>query len=853
MLSHDEFAEAKQRAGLRPYQAEGLKESHHNRCKDFGHEGGSLSVFPCDGAYCFKCHCHGDSGPGGDVIDFFALMHKIDDSTKDGKRKAARQFMKEYGNGKPAAKAASKEDPLEPYSVRLYAREYVDLPESWLREVCGLTDGIHITGKGGKMLCSLTPWQDGVVQKRFANGKLTNGKGAGLYVPDAGGFEERDYIFFTEGASNTQVLTFAGQPAFGTPQCSVKPEFASHPLLQPSTAIYDVKQGAPDSQYTLSAAAPDTIYAIQDPPHVDKHGIIDDKEDSGKKYVQKIANLFPNKKVYAVKFWTLNGNRVEDQKDAVALWQFTAAMYVSSEAYENADARIISARLNGSPISEEDLAIIASYEERRSNFQWLLHGAVNEAELVEPEKPLTWADPGDLTPNDLLPVLPFKLEYLPASFVPMAEDVSVRLNVPLDFSGVYAIASLAGAVGERARVQPKRNDPFTKPLNTWGGLVDDSGAKKTPVFKIFTAALNAVDAEWHAQYVKAHRTWEKAQEEKEPGDEPEPQPRVLIVNWATAAKFHELTTHNPSGILTAADELSGWLADMELEYQKSAKEFYMTCWSGGPFKWSTIKRGDKRSENSLMSIFGNFVPRKLAAFLAKNSELVDGLVQRMQLLVQPDRKPFQSTDMAENTEARERYETVIKRLANLDFQSILVRFAPDAQPMYAEWEQEVEDRRSKETVPAKRSHLAKYPALMPTLAALCELADYFAENAAPPPSGELLIDVAHTERAIELCRYLLSHLDRIYGSMPQPWHPAIGLLRDRLRSGGLGGAFTIRELQRKEWSGLKNMDHVREALMFMEKRDWIRPVQPAHNPKGGAPPEQYLVNPAVWNALSKGE
>jgi len=29
---------------------------------------------------------------------------------------------------------------------------------------------------------------------------------------------------------------------------------------------------------------------------VDANGLIDDKEDSGKKYVQKIANLFPDSK-----------------------------------------------------------------------------------------------------------------------------------------------------------------------------------------------------------------------------------------------------------------------------------------------------------------------------------------------------------------------------------------------------------------------------------------------------------------------------------------------------------------------------------------------------------------------------
>jgi len=77
-------------------------------------------------------------GPKGDVIHFFALVQGSDDTSKDGEVEAARRFMLKYGDSKPAVKPASKTGPLKPYPVREYAREKVDLPESWLRDECNL-------------------------------------------------------------------------------------------------------------------------------------------------------------------------------------------------------------------------------------------------------------------------------------------------------------------------------------------------------------------------------------------------------------------------------------------------------------------------------------------------------------------------------------------------------------------------------------------------------------------------------------------------------------------------------------------------------------------------------------------
>ena len=71
--------------------------------------------------------------------------------------------------------------------------------------------------------------------------------------------------------------------------------------------------------------------------------------------------------------------------------------------------------------------------------------------------PDEWPAPESLV-ESLPDVAQFDLDLMPESLRPLVKDVAERMQVPLDFPAVAAIATLAGVTNRRACIQPKRND-----------------------------------------------------------------------------------------------------------------------------------------------------------------------------------------------------------------------------------------------------------------------------------------------------------------------------------------------------------------------------------------------------------
>lgn len=70
----------------------------------------------------------------------------------------------------------------------------------------------------------------------------------------------------------------------------------------------------------------------------------------------------------------------------------------------------------------------------------------------------------------------------PKSLRPLVRDVADRMQVPMDFPAVAAIATLAGVTNRRALIQPKRNDSsWIVVPNLWGGIMASPGMLKSPL------------------------------------------------------------------------------------------------------------------------------------------------------------------------------------------------------------------------------------------------------------------------------------------------------------------------------------------------------------------------------------
>ena len=162
-----------------------------------------------------------------------------------------------------------------------------------------------------------------------------------------------------------------------------------------------------------------------------------------------------------------------------------------------------------------------------------------------------------------------------------------------------------------------------------------------------------------------------------------------------------------------------------------------------------------------------------------------------------------------------------------------LRFDAEAQELFYDWwgalEQKV--RCDSGLAPAMVGHLSKYRSLMPTLAALFELADLVNEDQLP--SDDVPISIDHARQAVAFCCYLESHAYRVYSCMVSPEARAARELARHIRRGDVEDRFTTRTVYLKGWSGLDTPERVRGALSVLE--DWVLRCEIPLLPRAGDP------------------
>jgi putative DNA primase/helicase len=470
----------------------------------------------------------------------------------------------------------------------------------------------------------------------------------------------------------------------------------------------------------------------------------------------------------------------------------------------------------------------------------------------------------------------------------MVEDIAVRMQVPIDFPAVVAVATLAGVCGRRAMIQPKAvDDSWEVVPNLWGAIVAGAGMMKSPVIKAVTSPVKAVERELQAKsegemakYLQAKRKWildqaiedakykrsrksKSANDDENPPSLPDPgtepkapsQARILTTD-ATFESLHKLLEQNHAGIFVLRDELTGWLTSLEKVGRESERSFYLECWNGDSnFTIDRIGRGSIYVDNCCVSLFGGIQPSRLHSYFADamvNGESSDGLIQRFQLLIWPDQpKKWSYEDRKKDVEAFKNAEEVYRRIAALNPENPLhLMFSPEAQCFFQKWLTEWMniELANEELDQSLLAHFSKYRSLMPSLALLFSLAD-----------GNLdTVGVEHSKQAADWCTYLKGHAERIYSVQADPYLSAARALKRRLEKGLLGdqeGNFTIRDVYRSGWAGLSTPERARGALRKLEEYNWVRStdgrsrMERAGHINGGRPSEIYIIHPKILERI----
>jgi putative DNA primase/helicase len=489
----------------------------------------------------------------------------------------------------------------------------------------------------------------------------------------------------------------------------------------------------------------------------------------------------------------------------------------------------------------------------------------------------------------LHPVPPFDpVALLPGVLRDWVMDEAEPMPCAPDFVAAAVVVALGATIGARCAIKPKARDSWPVVPNLWGRHCRFASAKKSPAIDVAMSPVDRLAAqaqEAHRHELEAFETDRlvcearrdaikdaiKAEAKKPNGGNVEaeadklrrhkadaPQPPTLRryrTNDATVEKLGELLRDNPAGLLVLRDELVGLLASWTVKAAEGDRSFFLEAWNGtGNFDTDRIGRGSILIPNLCVSIFGGIQPDKLTEYLEQAAHALgnDGTLQRFQVLVYPDARPWEWRDRAPNKQTREAAFRLFELLADFDpveWGALAAddltrfphfRFADDAQEVFIEWLYELQRERIAGELsdghPLIAQHLAKYEKLFPALALILQCVTTRQRGPINKSCGD--------PRG-RMVRILEAHARRCYGLLADEGRRAAQALAARVERGKLSDGFTARDVRRNGWRYLSSEVAVRAALEWLEDEGWLQSIATANDAIGGRPTVRYRINPKI--------
>jgi hypothetical protein len=314
----------------------------------------------------------------------------------------------------------------------------------------------------------------------------------------------------------------------------------------------------------------------------------------------------------------------------------------------------------------------------------------------------SWPDPHPIRAS-LRPVPAFDADtLLPEALRDWVVDEADRMPCPPDFVAAAALVVLGSIIGARCAIKPKARDSWVIVPNLWGGIVGLPSAKKSPAIGVAMKPLDCLVAEATKRHQAGLESFEVEKmifEAKQDAVQSriksaakdmgkgnldsiarelqvlrQEAPAAPILrryksNDTTVEKLGELLRDNPAGLMVLRDELVGLIASWDRDGREGERAFYLEAWNGNSsFDTDRIGRGSIFIPNLCVSIFGGIQPDKLTGYLerAANALANDGMLQRFQVLVYPDHRPWAWRDRVPSKDARDRAWAAFSTLAEFD-------------------------------------------------------------------------------------------------------------------------------------------------------------------------------------------
>ncbi len=470
------------------------------------------------------------------------------------------------------------------------------------------------------------------------------------------------------------------------------------------------------------------------------------------------------------------------------------------------------------------------------------------------------------------PFVPFPVDALPEPLRAYVTVASKAIGCDPTFIALPLLAALAGAIGNSRRLRlTLGKHGWTEPPTLWTAIIGDSGSGKSPalslalrtVYERQRRALDAYNKELERYeedcltYEVELRKWKKRGEGAPPEKPVRPTCHRVIVSDTTVESLVFVLNDNPRGLMSARDELSGWLASFN-QYKKGQGSD-VANWLEMHRSGTVIVDRKSSAEKTLfvshasVSITGGIQPQILARAL--RPEFFEcGLAARL-LVAYPPRIAKRWSEATIPDELGFALDTVLSRLYALSMEKdeeegeprpVLVDLAPEAKELFIAFYNELGEALL-ERSSALAAMWSKIEAYCPRFALIFHL---LREAASDTTVGEK-VDEHSMVGAITLARWFGHEGERVYALLGEDEELRdLRALAERVKR--KGGTVTVRDWQRSR-------DHATAAEAEAELQQMVDAgfgsiEQKRAGEKGGRAPSPVfrLVPSGVTDRTSEG-
>jgi putative DNA primase/helicase len=482
--------------------------------------------------------------------------------------------------------------------------------------------------------------------------------------------------------------------------------------------------------------------------------------------------------------------------------------------------------------------------------------------------------PLDLT---LKPVAALDDDCLPKVLTDWLRPASKVIGCPFDFLVLSAVVMIGSVIGSRLRVKPLRHSDWFVVPNLYGGCVGLPSTKKTPALdetrkpilelqakarkefsdkiKDFVIEAKCYERDTAAVYKEKlglTDTKTKINELTEPNT---PVLKRYETNDITTPKLAQFLSENPIGLLQNRDELVGWFKSLEADYDLNARSFILEVWKGAiAYELARVGNGEIQITSGTLSIIGGIQPSKLQRYISEaySFDNSDGLPQRF-LFAYPDtsrrsEKPT-GADYDQMLNGYAAANRICKTLAEFDFSGRvigangdvfqIVKFNAEAQGVVDEWNNDIESAAESLQIEdeAFSAYLYKLPKSCFAIALIFHCLEHINDAVFP---NEITLET--TLRAIAYTEVLTTHARRVFALGENQIFSLAQILIGKIKKGELEQGFTAYEIKRKQWSGLKTPDTIKDVIGLLLDYGYLLELPTSGE---GRPTIKYAFHPSL--------